>query len=357
MRNWKAAGAIGIGRTNVPAFCARFFTDNDLHGRTLNPWNVERTPGGSSGGAAAAIAAGIGALAHGNDRAGSVRYPAHVCGVYGLRPTFGRLPGVNPSVEDRTITSQLTSVQGPLARSIADLRVGLETLGARDPADVWWSPAPFRVHSAKPPFRVALFRPDPGKVRVAPAVLQGLKVAADALTDAGFIVEEAAPPRLEEAAELFFTLVRTEEKDGAPQAIFKLGDEGLRRARASTMAFARELDFPSYIRVGQTRAAILREWQLSFEQRPFLLMPISYEQAVEIDTDQKGDAAVAAMLTAHTPMLAVSVWGLPGLAVPTGVANGIPTGVQIVAGRFQEERCLLAGEAIEARHPIQRPPD
>jgi amidase len=85
--NWRRAGAIGIGRTNVPPFSARFFTSNALHGRTLNPWDPGRTPGGSTGGGAAAVAAGIGPLAHGSDRAGSIRYPAYACGIMGLRPT------------------------------------------------------------------------------------------------------------------------------------------------------------------------------------------------------------------------------------------------------------------------------
>src|SRR5262249_19437700 len=126
--NWRKAGAIAIGRTNVPPFSARFFTSNALHGRTLNPWDAARTPGGSSGGAAAAVATGIGPLAHGSDRAGSVRYPAYACGVVGLRPTIGRIASFDGCAPgDPSITTQLTSVQGPLARSIRDLRLGLVT--------------------------------------------------------------------------------------------------------------------------------------------------------------------------------------------------------------------------------------
>jgi len=93
---WRNAGAIFVGRTNVPAFSTRYFTDNTLHGRTLNPWDPKRTPGGSSGGAAAAVATGMGALAHGNDRAGSIRYPSYACGVYGLRPSLGRIATFEP---------------------------------------------------------------------------------------------------------------------------------------------------------------------------------------------------------------------------------------------------------------------
>src|SRR4030095_2561147 len=93
---WRSAGAIFVGRTNVPPFSTRWFTDNARHGRTLNPWDPKRTPGGSSGGAAAAVATGMGALAHGNDRAGSIRYPSYACGVYGLRPTLGRIGTLPP---------------------------------------------------------------------------------------------------------------------------------------------------------------------------------------------------------------------------------------------------------------------
>jgi amidase len=130
--NWRKAGAIIIGRTNTPAFSWRWFTDNDLHGRTFSPWNRAVTPGGSSGGAAAAVAAGIGPLAHGNDIGGSVRYPAYACGIAGIRPTLGRVPAFNASgKEERPVIAQLASVQGPLARSVGDLRVGLRTMAPR----------------------------------------------------------------------------------------------------------------------------------------------------------------------------------------------------------------------------------
>ena len=152
--NWRKAGAIIIGRTNVPAFSARFFTDNALYGRTLNPWAPGRTPGGSSGGAAAAVATGIGPLAHGSDRAGSIRYPAYACGVFGLRPTIGRVPSfASSSPQEPSLTTQLTHAQGPLARNIEDLRLGLHTMAVRDPRDPWWVPAPFDQSSQRQPLR------------------------------------------------------------------------------------------------------------------------------------------------------------------------------------------------------------
>jgi len=212
--NWRKAGAIVIGRTNVPAFSARFFTDNALYGRTLNPWAPDRTPGGSSGGAAAAVATGIGALAHGNDRAGSIRYPAYACGVFGLRPTVGRVPTFEPSTPaEPTITTQLTHVQGLLARSISDLRLGLTAMAARDARDPWWVAAPLGDIPSGQPRRVALCNP-PLSAKADDAVIAALKVAARYLEAAGWAVDELMPPHLEEAAQLFFSLIRTEEKTG-----------------------------------------------------------------------------------------------------------------------------------------------
>ncbi len=354
--NWRRAGAIVIGRTNVPPFSARFFTDNALHGRTLSPWDSDRTPGGSSGGAAAAVATGIGPLAHGSDRAGSIRYPAYACGVLGLRPTLGRVPTfVSTTPEEPSITSQLTHVQGPLARSARDLRLGLAAMTSRDARDPWWAPVEIRPEGSAP-LRVALFAKT-DVVEVDPAVSTALREAARWLEEAGYEVEETTPPCFEEAARLFFTLVRTEEKAGMSKAIDTLGDEPLRRARASTMAYASELDFEGYIKAFARRAAILREWMLFFERYPLLLMPVSWERPFPVDFDQQGDAAVSRMLTAHHPMLAVSMLGLPGLSVPTGLAERVPIGVQLVAGRFAEELCLKAAEAIEARHQMVTPID
>ncbi|MGB7205415.1 MAG: amidase family protein, partial [Anderseniella sp.] len=119
--NLRKAGAVIIGRTNTPAFSLRWFCRNSLHGHTVNPINNAITPGGSSGGAAAATAAGIGCIGHGTDIGGSIRYPAYACGLHGLRPTLGRVPAVNFSGPERHIGGQLMAVSGPLARTIADV--------------------------------------------------------------------------------------------------------------------------------------------------------------------------------------------------------------------------------------------
>src|SRR5215470_20375649 len=131
----RKAGAVILGRTNCPAFSYRWFTTNLIHGDTKNPHDPTITPGGSSGGAGAAVAAGIGAIAHGTDIAGSIRYPAYACGVHGLRPTLGRVPAFNPGLPERAIGAQIEAVSGPLARTIQDLRISLAAMSARDPRD------------------------------------------------------------------------------------------------------------------------------------------------------------------------------------------------------------------------------
>ena len=199
--NWRKAGAIVLGRTNVPSFSARFFTDNALYGRTLNPWDVARTPGGSSGGAAAAVATGIGPLAHGNDRAGSIRYPAFACGVAGLRPTIGVVPTFESTeMADPTITTQLTHVQGPLARSVGDVRLGFLAMAGHDSRDPWWVPAELNAGTAVGSVRVAMLAHTSG-TEIDQAIYATIRDAARWLEDAGYRVEEATPPRLEEAAD------------------------------------------------------------------------------------------------------------------------------------------------------------
>jgi amidase len=360
----RRAGAVIIGRTNVPAFSTRFFTDNALHGRTLNPWDSGRTPGGSSGGAAAAVAAGIGPIGHGNDRAGSVRYPAYSCGISGLRPTLGRVPNFNPSSrQERGLFSQITSVQGPLARSIADVRLGLDALTGFDIRDPWSVGTRNDVQTASRPITVALLTAD-GSVDADPAVSKALDQAAQYLEDAGYRVETIAPPHMEEASALFWSLMLTEEgmiadKSGASSAsaIDELGDEAVIKARHSTMANAKLLDHGEFVLGLARRTTILRDWLRFLERYPVILMPVSWRLPFPIDHDQQGDAALGQLVRAHEPMTAVSLLGLPGLSVPTSTSDGIPVGVQIVANRFHEDLCLSVGEIIEAKCPMGTPID
>jgi amidase len=345
-RNLKRAGAVIVGRTNTPAFSLRWFTSNDLHGRTLNPFDPEITPGGSSGGAAAAIATGMGAIAHGNDYGGSIRYPAYCCGVVGLRPTTGRVPAYNATaLEERGVTAQLMSVQGPIARTVADARLALEALARRDPRDPLAVPAPLR-YDDDAPSRVALFASHPA-YEADPEVVDALQQAAAWLADAGCVVEEAAPPDFEEADELWRQLVYDDLRRSVLPAIDGTGDELVRIALRLSMEGRAEWERDAFLAGLARRIAIARSWSLFLERYHVLLLPVSWRKPFAIDEDAHTVERTRSLLAAQSPQLATALLGLPGLAVPTGHSDGIPTGVQLVATRYREDRCLAAGEVVE----------
>ena len=154
----KKAGAIIIGRTNTPELSMRMNTDNPLFGRTLNPWDEQASPGGSSGGASSAAAAGFGPIHHGNDIGGSLRYPAHNCGLATVKPTFGRVPAwLSSAPAERGMLSQLMSVQGAICREVEDVRLATRVMSGSDPRDPFWMPVPFDDWPDEPqPIRVGV---------------------------------------------------------------------------------------------------------------------------------------------------------------------------------------------------------
>ena len=195
--NLRKSGAVILGRTNCPAFSYRWFTTNLVHGDTKNPRDPGITPGGSSGGAGAAVAAGIGHIAHGTDIAGSIRYPAYACGVHGLRPTVGRIAAFNAALPERPIGPQISAVSGPLARTIGDLRIALAAMSGFDARDPWWVPAP--LEGPPRPKRAALCL-NPDGLDPVPEVKAAVADAGKRLERAGWTVEEiATTPPLREA--------------------------------------------------------------------------------------------------------------------------------------------------------------
>lgn len=347
VRNLKRAGAVVVGRNNAPSFSLRWFTDNELHGRTLNPWNEALTPGGSSGGAAAAAAMGMGPVHHGNDYGGSIRHPAWACGVVGLRPTAGRVPAHNATSRDeRLLTNQLMSVNGPLARSAADARLAYQAMAQPDPRDPLWVPAPHEYPETGRPTKVALFKDWKGS-RTDPGVRAALEQAAGWLSKAGYVVEEAEPPHFEEASVLWRQLLNDDLRRGGKPAIEALGDKAVKTAFGYQLVGVASLDRDGYLSALQRRLAIARAWSLFFAQYPVLLMPVSWERQFAVDEDQHSQQRMDALIAAQSPLLSTAMLGLPGLAVPTGIAEGAPTGVQLCATRYREDLCLAAGEAIE----------
>src|SRR6202020_1260027 len=187
--NLRKAGAVILGRTNCPAFSYRWFTTNLIHGNTKNPRDPSITPGGSSGGAGAAVAAGIGHIAHGTDIAGSIPYPAYANGVHGLRPTVGRVAAFNAAVAEWRFAPQNSAVSGPLARTIGDLRIALHAMSGKDVRDPWWVPAPLQGPAM--PKRAALCLA-PDSLETAPEVRAAVIDAGKRLQRAGWTVEEIA---------------------------------------------------------------------------------------------------------------------------------------------------------------------
>lgn len=347
VNNLRRAGGIIVGRSNTPSFSLRWFTDNEAHGRTLNPWDPAVTPGGSSGGAAAAVALGMGPIAHGNDYGGSIRYPAWACGVVGLRPTAGRVPAFNASAkDDRIVTNQLMSVQGPLTRTVADARLAFEVMAQGDARDPLWVPAPLAYPDSARPVRVALFKQQAG-AKADASVVRALEQAAQSLADAGYRVEEAAPPCVEEAARLWRSMLNDDLRRGGRPAIEAMGDAAVRNALRFQMGDLESMDRDAYLSTFQHRLSIARAWSLFFADYPILLMPVSWERQFPIDDDQRSQSRYEEMLEAQAPLLSTAALGLPGLCVPTGLADGLPAGVQIVSTRYREDLALAAGEVIE----------
>ncbi len=358
--NWKAAGALVIGRTNSPAFSLRWNTDNDLFGQTYNPWSREHTPGGSSGGASACVAAGIGPLAHGNDLGGSVRYPAYACGIVGLRPSFGRVPAYNPtSPAERPMCTQIMSVQGPLARTVADIRLALAAMARRDARDPWWVGAPLEGPPLVKPIRVAVITnsADLGDAPQHPDVLAAVRKAASALAEAGYIVEEVKTPGFTEAAKLWGVLLGNEIRTLMLKTIDELGDADAKKSVGAMIEGEPVLSVEQYMNMIADRTRIVRKWFLFLENYPLVLSPISSEPPFKHGFDTQGTPRMQEVLRAQTPQAALPLLGLPGIAVPTSIANGLPMGVQIIGPRFREDLCLDAAAAIEKRAGVFTPID
>ena len=349
--NIRKAGGIILGRTNTPAFSLRWFTKNDLHGQTLNPRNREITPGGSSGGAAAAVAAGICAIGHGTDIAGSIRYPAFACGLHGLRPTTGRVPAYNSSTPDRFIGAQLMAVSGPIARSIDDLDIAFAAMSAPDPRDPWYVPAP--ATTTDYPKRVALaFAPD--GMPVCDAVTAALQEAATRLRDGGWFVEEVACPPMRRAAAINACLWMAETQFGAADLLAREDEANSQFVFARMSKDAGEVGFMSLMQALQARAALVREWQVFQATYPVLLCPVSGELPFDQQLDVQSEQSFARVFEAQLTQRALPTLGMPGLAVATGSVEGRPVGVQLIGPRYREDILLAAGRVIEAAgRPVQ----
>lgn len=353
VENLQKAGAIIIGRTNTPEFSFRADTDNPLFGRTHNPWGRHISPGGSSGGAGAAVMAGIGGLAHGNDIGGSLRFPAAANGAVTVKPGLGRVPAYNPSQSaERGILAQSMSVQGLLTRSAADLHLSMPSMIAPDPRDPFHVPLPWRGKPLDGPIKVAFTKNTFG-YDLHPEVEAALDDARDALVDAGYIVEEVEPPNVFDAGRTGYRALMGE--------VYSLMKKDVDAAGSQTVRDIFEVyfqEFPPFLetellQMMAKRTHYAREWSLFMEQYPLVLTPFLPQPFFKPNRDTEGAEGVHEVLGCAVYSYAINYLGLPAGCVPSRLAD-LPTGpqpinVQIVARRWREDLAVDACAAIESR--------
>ena len=351
---FRKAGAIPIGRTNTPEFSFRATTVNELHGRTMNPWDDEISPGGSSGGASSAVMSGMGVLAHGNDIGGSLRFPAFCTGAATVKPGLGRVPAYNPSAPaERGLMSQLMSVQGVIARQVRDVRLGLETLTQYDPHDPWQVPISFYGPQEQTQIKVA-FTKEMFEFDLSPAVSMALDNAAEALSAAGYDVVEVEPPALRDVAREANRVLFGETIELLGGDIERHGSETVKAifanyAKVFTPYAGRDLQLAS-----AARSAHVRAWTTFLAAYPLVLTPFLPSPPFRWNRDEDGIDGVREVLEAAIYSYSMNYLGLPAGNVPASFdeQSGMPIGVQIVGRRFREDMILDACEAVERKAGI-----
>ena len=352
----RAAGAIVIGRTNLPDMGLRISTDSSLWGLTRNPWHPEKTAGGSSGGEAAALAAGMTPLGVGNDIGGSLRNPAHCCGISSVKPTTGRVPHATVvAPEDGPLSFQLMAVNGPMARRVDDVRAGLEIMSGpdrRDPASV---PAPLHHPDGGGPTRVAVV-PEPPGGSTHPGIAETVRRAGAHLAAAGYEVEELVPPDYEAVLDVWRKFLLTDLRALSPLLEQVLGPDA-KKFLYTVLGSEEPLDVVGYVQLFARRRQLIRTWAEFLETYPVIVSPIWSQPAFPHGWDSETEAQAMATIELMRPVMPANVLGLPSAATPGGVVDGMPVGVQCMAAAFREDRTLDAATAIERAVGVLTPVD
>ncbi len=347
----RAAGAVVLGVTNTPELLMAWETDNHLYGRTNSPWDLTRTPGGSSGGEAAAIASGCSAGGVGSDGGGSIRVPAHFSGVCGLKPTPGRIPSTGHFPESAGPFAMI-GVVGPMARTVADLQTLFEVMAGPDDGDPSSAPVPLSkiAHEDLCRIRVGYFEDD-GRTPVTPGTRAAVRTAAHALSRAGFEVTPFRPEGLEEARQLWWKLFGTaggmvlrpltRGREGELSPLLKefLGWVGAEPPHSGDSL----LD--TWLRRDIVRGRILGQMQ----QFPILLSPAAAIPAFRHgERDWVIEGKTVQYLDAWSYTEFFNLLGNPGAVVPVGQSpEGLPIGVQIVGRPWEEELVLAVAAEVE----------
>ena len=341
-------GLVMVGRTNSPAFAMRFHTSNDLHGETLNPFNRAVSCGGSSGGAGVAVATGMCQVAQGNDVAGSIRWPATLNGIIGLRPTIGRAPsgGTNPNI-GRGWSATNMSTNGPLARTMADIRAAYHAMSNNNWNDPNWVPAQHEFDRGKQPIKVALVTADGGDISA--DVLAAVRTTGALLADAGYEVAEVTPPMTEVFFTLWERLGAFDIAIGLASMLKDIGDSGLDAAVSDWVTAMPSPTPQMFMSALVDRDLLMRSWTRFLADHPIVVSPLMTEPSVARGYDVAHPGAMEDLIRIGRWGMNLSAIEMPALAFPTGHVNGVPIGVQLFARAWREDLLLAVGDALETR--------
>lgn len=355
VRNLRGAGAIVIGRTNVPEFSMRGTTDNPLRGRTHNPWGDPISPGGSSGGAGAACAAGMAPLHHGNDIGGSLRFPAMANGVATVKPTSNRVPVYNSSAgAERGPLAQVMSVQGIIARHAADVRLATSVMIGPDPRDPLSPPIPFDgppIGIDGEPITVAVTIETSG-YDIHPGIVELIDRAAAQLTDAGYRVVRADPPPVQDAADGWFSTASSEMEATLLPPIREYGSPVINEIFDNYFKMSTLLDRDGYIAAFADRTRLMRDWNLFLDEHPLVLTPFMMRPMYDFDYDARGFDEVKDMFDASIYSTGINYLGLPAGVIGMDLVDDRPAAVQLVGRRYREDTICDALKAIEDRNGV-----
>lgn len=349
VKNLMRDGAIVIGRTNTPEFSFRATTTNELHGRTLNPWNDWASSGGSSGGASSAVMSGMGPIAHGNDIGGSLRFPSAATGAVTVKPGLGRTPAWNPSQKaERGILAQLMSVQGVICREVRDVRLAMRSAVTYDPHDPWQAPVPFDGPALEGPPRIA-FTANTYRFEPHTAIIKALDIARECLADAGYEIVEVETPDIMEIGETGYRALMGEMNVLMLDDIRKYGSAEINRMFDEYFELFPPFEEDELLRQMARRSHFIRQWNLLLDRYPLVLTPFLPSPTYSWNRDADGKDGIMDVLGCGIWSFAMNYMGLPAGIVSSHMHDAMPVAVQIVGRRFREDLILNALEAVEER--------
>ncbi len=367
-----AAGAVLFGKTNVPLMLADWQSYNAIYGTTSNPWDVARSPGGSSGGAAAALAAGLTGLEAGSDIGSSLRNPAHYCGIFAHKPSWGVVSPRGHAVGGRVAVGDI-SVVGPMARSAGDLEVALAAMAGPDEIDAQG----WRLELAKPrrerlaEFRAAVLLSVP-HAEVDRAVQDGVQAVADTLAKAGAAVSDRARPALDtlEVDRLFRRLLGAAMSGRQPDEAFRRNREKAQALSPDDMSGTAQalrgatLHHRDWLVGNEARHKMRLAWAEFFRDYDVLLCPVVTTTAFAHDHEGDPFGRSITVNGRQRPMHEQLFWAgysglfyLPATVAPAALSPaGLPTGVQIIGPQYGDLTCLRLARLLEREHRAFVPP-